>query len=112
MASAIRSKMASSSSFRQRVNAAALRVLTVKQRIGLLRPSGAVRATDVDEDGGADFLGRLKSGELDLFRGNGRGGRRTAVVMGNGDFRTSTLLVSAGDMNGDGRADVLARPDR
>jgi beta-glucosidase-like glycosyl hydrolase len=109
MASAIRSQMAASATFRSQVNAAALRVLTVKQRMGGLQPNGAVRATDVDEDGGADIVGRLTGGQLDLFRGNDRGGLRPTELMGNGNFDFANLIVAAGDLNGDKHADVLAR---
>jgi beta-glucosidase-like glycosyl hydrolase len=109
MASAIRSRMAASATFRSQVNAAALRVLTVKQRMGLLKPNGAVRATDVDEDGGADVVGRLASGQLRLYRGNDRSGWRPSMAMGSGGFRVFNLLVSADDLNGDRHPDVLAR---
>ena len=109
MASAISARMAASATFRSQVDAAALRVLTVKQRMGLLRPNGAVRATDVDEDGGADIVGLLPTGQLRLYRGNDLGGWRPSIAMGSGNFGIFNLLVSAGDLDGDRHPDVLAR---
>jgi beta-glucosidase-like glycosyl hydrolase len=109
MASAITTQMSASATFRSQVDAAALRVLTVKQRMGLLRPNGAVRATDLDEDGGTDLVGRVGSGRLALYRGNDRAGWRPLVPTGVSLVQPRDLLVSAGDLDGDRHADLLIR---
>ncbi|WP_260680564.1 VCBS repeat-containing protein [Arthrobacter sp. KBS0703] len=43
-----------------------------------------------------------------LYQGNGRGGWLGRIQAGNG-WNGMTSIVGAGDMNGDGRNDVLAR---
>jgi hypothetical protein len=106
---AIRARMADSPTFTRQVHAAALRVLTVKQRMGLLRPSGAVRATDIDEDGAPDLVGRRSSGRLEVLRSNGMGGWRPAFKGNTADFSFADALVRAGDLDGDRHVDMLAR---
>jgi len=108
MATAIRSQMSTSATFRSQVYAAALRVLTVKQRMGLIRPDGSVRATDYDEDGAADLLSVTSSGVLQLVRGNDRAGWRSRVNLSAG-FGFADLVLLAGDFDGDTHPDVLAR---
>ena len=109
MVSAVLARMSSSSTFRAQVNTAALRVLTVKQRMGLLRPNGAVRATDVDEDAGSDVVGRADDGSLRLLRSDDRGGWKTTTKPVAPSFATASLLLNAGDLDGDGHTDLLAR---
>ena len=109
MVSAVLSRMTSDPTFRARVNTAALRVLTVKQRMGLLRPTGAVRATDVDEDAGSDVVGRADDGTLRLLRSDNRGGWKPITKPVAPSFATANLLLNAGDLDGDGHTDLLAR---
>ncbi|WP_406831368.1 glycoside hydrolase family 3 N-terminal domain-containing protein [Pedococcus sp. KACC 23699] len=109
MVAAVAAKMSSSATFRAQVDTAALRVLTVKQRMGLLRPTGAIRATDVDEDAGADVVGRAGDGTLRLLRGNDRGGWKAIVQPPAPSFAGANLLVNAGDLDGDGHTDLLSR---
>ena len=106
---AIRARMAASPTFTRQVHAAALRVLTLKQRMGLLRPNGAVRATDVDEDGAPDLVGRRSTGRVEVLRANGTGGWRPALAGNTASFSAADLLVRAGDFTGDRHVDVLAR---
>lgn len=109
MVSAVLSRMSSSPSFRAQVNTAALRVLTVKQRMGLLRPTGAIRATDVDEDAGSDVIGRADDGTLRLLRSDDKGGWKAITKPAAPSFATANLLVNAGDLDSDGHTDLLAR---
>ncbi|MBD0740313.1 FG-GAP repeat domain-containing protein [Streptomyces sp. CBMA29] len=65
---------------------------------------------DVTGDGNADLLARDATGELWLYRGTGDSARpfqpRTAVGPG---WNTYNALTHAGDVTGDGRADLIAR---
>jgi hypothetical protein len=66
-------------------------------------------AGDLTGDGKGDLLARTSGGTLYLYRGNGQGtgfDGRTAVGSGWGVYNS---LVGAGDITGDGRADLLAR---
>ncbi|WP_082553374.1 glycoside hydrolase family 3 N-terminal domain-containing protein [Phycicoccus sp. Root101] len=109
MVSAVLARTSSDASFRALVDTAALRVLTVKQRMGLLRPTGAVRATDVDEDAGSDVVGRATDGSLRLLRGDDRGGWKAVTAPAAPSFAAADLVLSAGDLDGDGHTDLLAR---
>ena len=106
---AIRARMAASPTFTRQVHAAALRVLTLKQRMGLLRPNGAVRATDVDEDGAPDLVGRRSTGRVEVLRANGTAGWRPALSGNTASFSSVDLLLRAGDFDGDRHVDVLTR---
>ena len=109
MVSAVLSRMSTNAAFRARVDTAALRVLTVKQRMGLLRPTGAIRATDVDEDGATDVLGRASDGTLRLLRGDDASGWKAVARPAAPSFATADLVIHAGDLDADGHTDVLAR---
>ena len=109
MVSAVLAKAASSPTFRAQVDTAALRVLTVKQRMGLLRPSGAVRATDVDEDAASDVVGGVADGSLRLLRGDNRGGWKAITRPAAPGFAWANLVINAGDLDGDAHTDLLAR---
>lgn len=68
-----------------------------------------VGAADVNRDERADVITRsAETGQLFLFRGNGRGGflERRALLS---DARNYTLVVGAGDLTGDGNPDLVAR---
>ncbi|MFJ8693609.1 FG-GAP repeat domain-containing protein, partial [Streptomyces roseolilacinus] len=64
---------------------------------------------DLSGDGKGDLLARTPGGTLYLYRGDGQGygfAGRTNVGSGWGVYNA---LVGAGDITGDGRADLLAR---
>ncbi|MEU3631663.1 VCBS repeat-containing protein [Streptomyces fradiae] len=64
---------------------------------------------DLSGDGKGDLLARTSGGALYLYKGNGQGtgfAGRTSVGTGWGAYNA---LVGAGDITGDGRADLLAR---
>ncbi|CAL9445989.1 FG-GAP repeat domain-containing protein [Streptomyces sp. enrichment culture] len=66
-------------------------------------------AGDLTGDGKGDLLARTSGGTLYLYRGDGQGygfPGRTSVGSGWGVYNS---LVGAGDITGDGRADLLAR---
>ncbi|MFK0009470.1 FG-GAP repeat domain-containing protein [Paenarthrobacter sp. NPDC090520] len=63
---------------------------------------------DFDSDGNMDVMARDKSGQLWLYRGNGKGGWLGSSVVGTG-WAGFTEIIPASDFNGDGTSDVLAR---
>ncbi|WP_406266169.1 FG-GAP-like repeat-containing protein [Actinacidiphila glaucinigra] len=65
---------------------------------------------DLTGDGRSDLLAVEKAtGKLWLYPGTGSGGLGTRKLIGNGGWNGMTALVGAGDMTGDGRADLVAR---
>ncbi|GAB1332005.1 FG-GAP-like repeat-containing protein [Streptomyces sennicomposti] len=72
--------------------------------------SRIVGAGDLSGDGRPDVLAVEKStGRLWLYPGTGTGGLGTRKLVGNGGWNGMNALVGAGDMNGDGRADLIGR---
>ncbi|WP_275449429.1 VCBS repeat-containing protein [Streptomyces sp. OfavH-34-F] len=64
---------------------------------------------DLTGDGKGDLLARDTKGNLFLYKGNGAGTKfATKVKVGYG-YNTYNKIVGAGDLNGDGLADVVAR---
>ncbi|MFJ8132642.1 FG-GAP repeat domain-containing protein [Streptomyces hydrogenans] len=64
---------------------------------------------DLNGDGKGDLLARDRSGVLYLLRGNGQAtGFASRLEVGRG-WGSYNRLIGAGDISGDGRADILAR---
>ncbi|WP_406054326.1 FG-GAP-like repeat-containing protein [Streptomyces sp. NBC_01077] len=73
--------------------------------MGLLAAFG-----DLSGDGRSDLLGVEKaSGKLWLYPGTSSGGLGARKLIGTGGWNGMNALVGAGDMTGDGRADLVAR---
>ncbi|MFF8592112.1 FG-GAP-like repeat-containing protein [Streptomyces sp. NPDC015220] len=65
---------------------------------------------DLSGDGRADLVAVEKStGRLWLYPGTGSGGLGTRKLIGNGGWNGMNALVGAGDMNSDGRPDLIGR---
>ncbi|SDL12841.1 FG-GAP-like repeat-containing protein [Streptomyces indicus] len=66
-------------------------------------------AGDLTGDGRRDLLARDTEGVLWLYPGNGKGIFGSRKVSGTGGWNAMNRLVAPGDMNGDGKADLIAR---
>lgn len=64
---------------------------------------------DLSGDGKGDLLARTSGGTLYLYRGNGTGNWFASRIKVGGGWDAYNKLVGAGDYNGDGRTDLLAR---
>ena len=65
---------------------------------------------DWSGDGHADLLARDDAGMLYLYRGDGQGGFASSRTQIGTGFAPFTALFGGGDFSGDGRPDVIARP--
>ncbi|KUL48520.1 hypothetical protein ADL22_09285 [Streptomyces sp. NRRL F-4489] len=64
---------------------------------------------DLNGDGKGDLLARDGSGNLYLYRGDGTGQRVASRIKVGGGWNAYDALVGAGDITGDGLADIVAR---
>jgi hypothetical protein len=65
---------------------------------------------DWDGDGKVDIIGRSEaSGILYLYRGNGSNGFHSFAALSSSDWRIFSHVAGAGDFDGDGNPDLLAR---
>lgn len=64
---------------------------------------------DFDGDGNADLLAITWTGALELHRGDGAGGWLDRTVIGSRGFGSFNDVHLAGDVNGDGHADILGQ---
>ena len=61
------------------------------------------------KDGAPDSLVRREDGSLWLYRGNGPGGLTGSATQVGGKARRYDAMIGAGDVDGDGRPDLIAR---
>jgi len=64
---------------------------------------------DFDGDRNPDVIGRTSEGNLVLYRGDGRGGWAGGPIQIGHGWGGFTLAFNAGDFDGDGYADLIAR---
>ncbi|MFC3739585.1 FG-GAP repeat domain-containing protein [Paractinoplanes deccanensis] len=71
------------------------------------RYNALVHVGDITGDGRSDLLAReTTTGRLFRYNGNGNGGLASPAAYG-GTYKTITRFVGPGDINGDGKADLL-----
>ncbi len=63
---------------------------------------------DFTGDGKSDLLAIQTDGALKLFSGDGYGGYGSAATIGSGGWAAFKQVITPGDWNGDGKADLLA----
>ncbi|MFK0097303.1 FG-GAP repeat domain-containing protein [Streptomyces sp. NPDC091040] len=63
---------------------------------------------DLSGDGAGDILARDANGDLFLYQGNGKGTALAAKIKVGYGYGSYRHIVGAGDLTGDGRADVVA----
>uniref|UniRef100_A0AAU2V4P9 VCBS repeat-containing protein n=1 Tax=Streptomyces sp. NBC_00003 TaxID=2903608 RepID=A0AAU2V4P9_9ACTN len=66
---------------------------------------------DLNGDGHGDLLARDKTGDLWLYPGDGSAKKFGDRIRVGDDWKAYNKILGSGDVNGDGRADVLARAD-
>ncbi|MFD1212700.1 FG-GAP-like repeat-containing protein [Arthrobacter sp. GCM10027362] len=71
-----------------------------------------IGAGDLDSDGRADLLARHTDGSLWFYAGTGSGTYKARVRVGTSGWNQFDDVIGAGDLDSDGKADLLAkRPD-
>ena len=68
-----------------------------------------IAAGDVNRDGAADLYARDAAGKLWLFRGDGTGTLKKNAHKMNGSWSSYSVLAGFGDLDNDGKPDLLAR---
>ncbi len=87
--------------------------LTTFARTGLAHlPNPVIGVGDFNGDGKSDLVARKPDGSLWFFAGLGAGGTFAPGVQIGAGWNTFDEILGPGDMNGDGKPDILARkPD-
>ncbi|MEW1692903.1 VCBS repeat-containing protein [Streptomyces sp. NPDC091265] len=84
-----------------------------RSRANRVRPAGEGEETgrpgDLSGDGKGDLLAREGKGDLYLYQGDGLGSGFAAEIKVGYGWGTDNTIVGAGDLSGDGLADVAAR---
>ncbi|MFC4035990.1 FG-GAP-like repeat-containing protein [Streptomyces polygonati] len=75
---------------------------------GFDRYTALFASTDFSGDGVPDLLARDTSGNLWLYKGNGKGGLAARVAIGSG-WNAYDQITGRSDLSGDGLADIVAR---
>jgi len=64
---------------------------------------------DMNRDGRSDIVATDRSGKLWFYPGNGKGAFGTRVMIGTGGWGAFGSITSVGDVDGDGRNDLIAQ---